>query len=406
MPYITNIKIEKIRSFRELNINFSKLDEKPRMRTVILGRNGTCKTTLLRCIAIGLCDPEDGNSLVSEPIGKLIAENAEKATITINLQSDDTGEGPHSIITRIAKKNGKEIVLSNQSDSPSLPDDLIVCAYGAGRSTEGPDKFRGYRIIDSVYSLFQYDEPLIGTELTLRRLRDYLGTKMYKHTIKGIMKALGLTKNDKIELPRGGGVLISGASIGQKIPIEGWADGYKFTFNWIMDLYARAMRANNVTSSGGIKGILLIDEFDQHLHPSMQSDLLSKFYNLFEELQIIATTHSPLVALSASPEELVVLIRKRKYVHSEDIIPDFTGYSAEDMLVDDRLFDTNVYSPSTSKKLNQYQKLVSIPKDKRTKPQVERMQKLARELRAQQLPEVRENPLVDELRKFRAKYDL
>lgn len=406
MSYITNIKIEHIRSFPELSLNFLHLDEKPRMRTVILGRNGTCKTTLLRCIAIGLCEPEDGNSLVSEPIGKLIAENAKEGKITINLQPDGIGERAYSVITRIAKKNGKEIVLPNQIESPSSPDDLFVCGYGAGRSTEGPDKFREYRIIDSVYSLFQYDEPLISTELTLRRLKDYLDTKKYEHTIKGIMKALGLTEKDKIELPKGGGVLISGASIGQKVPIEGWADGYRVTFNWIMDLYARAMRANNVTPSGGIKGILLIDELDQHLHPSMQTDMLPNFSNLFPELQIVTTTHSPLVALGASPEEIVVLRRKRKYVYSEDIIPDFTGYSAEDMLADDRLFDTDVYSPSTSKKLDQYQKLVGIPKDTRTKPQVEKMQKLARELRAKQLPEVRENPLADELRKFRAKYDL
>ena len=405
MSYITNIKIENIRSFPKLSLNFLNLDKNPRMRTVILGKNGTCKTTLLRCIAIGLCEPEEGNSLVSEPIGKLIAENAPKGKITINLQPDGKGEGAYSIITSIAKKNGKEIVLSNQIESPSLPDDLFVCGYGAGRSTEGPDKFREYRIIDSVYSLFSYDEPLIGTELTLRRLQDYLDTKEYEYTIKGIMKALGLTEKDKIELPKGGGVLISGASIGQKVPIEGWADGYRVTFNWIMDLYARAMRANNVTPSGGIKGILLIDELDQHLHPSMQTDMLPNFSILFPDLQIVTTTHSPLVALGALPEEVIALKRKIKYVYS-DVTPDFTGYSAEDMLVDDRLFDTVVYSPSTSKKLNQYQKLVSIPKNKRTKPQVEKMQKLARELRAKQLPEVQENPLSDELRKFRAKYDL
>lgn len=405
MPYITNIYIKNIRSFRELSLNFLKLDGKHRMRTVILGRNGTCKTTLLRCIAIGLCEPEEGNSLVSEPIGKLIAENAEEGKITINLKPDDIGEGAYSIITRIVKKNGKEVVLSNQINSPSLSDDLFVCGYGAGRSTEGPDRFREYRIIDSVYSLFQYDEPLIGTELTLRRLQDYLDTKKYEHTIKGIMKALGLTEKDKIELPKGGGVLISGASIGQKVPIEGWADGYRVTFNWIMDLYARAMRANNVTPSGGIKGILLIDEFDQHLHPSMQTDMLPKFSNLFPELQIVTTTHSPLVALGALPEEVVALKRKIKYVYS-DVTPDFTGYSAEDMLVDDKLFDTPVYSPNINRKLKQYQKLVSKPKDKRKPDEVKKLRNLAGELRSKQLPEVWESPLAKELRKFRAKYDL
>jgi energy-coupling factor transporter ATP-binding protein EcfA2 len=402
MFYIKHIWLKNIRGFRKLNLPVSSEGKVPRMRTLILGRNGTCKSTLLRCIAIGLCDLEDGNSLVAEPIGRLITEDAKTAEIRIELVPDGVAEEPYSITTTLEIRDDKEVV-ANQDKPPPVS---FVCGYGAGRSTEGPEPFRKYRIIDSVYTLFQYDEPMIGTELTLRRLRDYLGTKKYSHTMKGIKKALGLAGKDKIELPKGGGVIISGPSIGKNIPLEGWADGYRMTFNWLIDFYGRAMRANNVTPSGGIEGILLLDELEQHLHPSMQTDILARLSNLFPELQIFVTTHSPLVALGAFPEELVVLRRKRKYVYSEDFIPDFRGYSAEDMLVDERLFDTGVYSPDTNKKLTRYRKLAGVPKNKRTRAQIEELRLLARELRSQQLPEVRESPLAEELRKFRQKFDL
>jgi len=375
------------------------------MRTLILGRNGTCKSTLLRCIAIGLCDIEDGNSLVVEPIGRLITEDAKTAEIRIELVPDGVAEEPYSITTTLAIKEDKEVVADQ--DKPALVSNrFFVCGYGAGRSTEGPERFRKYRIIDSVYSLFQYDEPMIGTELTIRRLRDYLGTTKYNNTMKGVMKALGLTPKDRIELPKGGGVIISGPSIGKNIPLEGWADGYRMTFNWIIDFYGWAMRADNVTPSGGIRGILLLDELEQHLHPSMQTDMLAQLSNLFPEVQIFVTTHSPLVALGAFPEELVVLRRKIKQVYAEDSVPDFRGYSAEDMLVDERLFDTGVYSPDTNKKLSRYRKLAGVPKNKRTRAQIQELRLLARELRSQQLPEVRESPLAEELRKFRQKFDL
>ena len=46
--------------------------------------------------------------------------------------------------------------------------------------------------------------------------------------------------------------------------------------SWILDLYAWAMRANRVTKAGGIHGVLLVDEVEQHLHPSMQTTLLAR----------------------------------------------------------------------------------------------------------------------------------
>ncbi len=42
-------------------------------------------------------------------------------------------------------------------------------------------------------------------------------------------------------------------------------------------------------------GIVLIDEIDVHLHPAWQMSVLPKFKKLFPNVQLIATTHSPLV---------------------------------------------------------------------------------------------------------------
>lgn len=407
MAYIKNVKFKNIRGFLNLNIDFGTENFGTRMRTLIIGRNGTCKSTLLRCIAIGLCDPEEGNGLIAEPIGRLIGDRANEATITIEIYSDMTSSESHTIKTVLKSKNGKEIVANQIIDRlPLEGTPFFVCGYGAGRSIGATEGFREYRIIDSVYTLFRYDTGLTNSELTLRRLRDFVGTKKYEKTIMGIKRVLNLSPNDQIELPKGGGVTFSGTSIGKNIPLEGLADGYKETFFWLMDLYAWAMRANNLTSSGGIEGILLIDELEQHLHPSMQSDMLPRISNLFPGLQIIATTHSPLPVLGSSPMEVVALKRKRKYVYNEDNIPDFSGSSAEDILVDDRLFDTAVYSPETSKKLRKYHRLAKIPKQQRSSAQKQELRLMARELKSHQLSELRESPLVEELREFRKKFDL
>lgn len=403
--YLTHISLDNIRGFKELEIDLCNSDGTFRNRTLFLGKNGTCKTTLLRCLAIGLSNGADASGLLSEPTGTLARNDEKKGLIEITLSPRRDGkQESKSYLTKIQSQKGIDTLVDKQ-EIPS-PHGTLVCGYGIGRGSHGTDdSFRDYRILDSAYSLFVYEAQLIGIEITLRRLRDYLGTQRYNNTLAKIKEAIGLSSKDRIFLPKGGGVKVSGPTVGKTIPLEGWADGYRITCNWILDFYAWAMRADRITPKGEIEGIILIDELEQHIHPSLQTRMLNEISNLFPNVQILATTHSPLIALGAQPEELVVLKRDGKLVHRETP-PDFRGYSAEDMLVDDRLFDTNVYSPEMNEKLERYRELGKIAKSKRSKKQRQELRELAGELREQQLPEQMESDLARELKRFREKYDL
>lgn len=46
-----------------------------------------------------------------------------------------------------------------------------------------------------------------------------------------------------------------------------------------------------------IKGVVVIDEIELHLHPSTQAEILPKLIKLFPKVQFIITTHSPLFLL-------------------------------------------------------------------------------------------------------------
>lgn len=49
-----------------------------------------------------------------------------------------------------------------------------------------------------------------------------------------------------------------------------------------------------------IKGIMLIDEIDAHLHVTLQKKVFSFFSNSFPNIQFIISTHSPFVVQSVS----------------------------------------------------------------------------------------------------------
>lgn len=391
--YISRIRLENIRGFGELDLNV-----RGRRRTLIIGKNGTCKTTVLRAIALGFCGLRDANALLAEPIGGLVSDEADEGLIEISL--DDAP----LLTTRIEKRDGKEFVPHHRVSLPNLVP--LVCGYGAGRyGATGSDTGREYRIADSVYTLFDYRRPLLDPELTLRRLRD-LGKVKYEAALGGIKDALGLSVDDEIRLPTGGGVELSGPKINGTVRLEGWADGYRMTFSWLLDLYGWAMRADRITPTGGVRGIVLVDEIDQHLHPSMQAEILPRISAALPEVQLFATTHSPLVALDARPEELVVLRREGGQVFAEPSVPDFSGYSAEDMLMDERLFDTDPYAPEMSEKLERYRSLAAIPRGTRGAAQTRELRDLALDIEARPLPESREGDMVRELKRLIDKHGL
>ena len=402
--YIKRIKLRNIRGFRELDLDISEERRNPRMRTMIIGKNGTCKTTLLRSIAIGLCRLGDSNALLAEPNGQLVSEGARSAEIHIEVVSRNRARKRHTYTTILERRKDYETAIKKTGTLPR--EQFFICAYGAGRSSEGPETGRAYRIVDSTYTLFNYDQTLIHSELVLRRLKDFLGTQVYENTMRRIRNVLHIPRADRIYVAKGGGVLIAGPSTAKPIPLEGWADGYRKTFNWILDLYGWALRAKALTESGDIRGIILIDELEQHMHPSMQPDLLDLLGQLLPRVQVFVTTHSPLVILGARPEDVVVLRRQKREVFVDDRVPNFAGYSAEDVLKDEDLFATEVYSSKLITKLDEYRKLAKLSKAKISSTKKKRLKQLAKELEAQQLIQVEDTPLLKQLKNLRKELGL
>ncbi len=391
--YITGIELMNIRAFKRLRIDLS-CKNGPRMLSVIIGRNGTCKSTLLRSIALGLCHKSDAGALLAESGGHMVSENAKSGYIKLEM-ADNSRKEMGEIRLIIKNKNGREIILNRETSVPDV--DFFVCGYGPNRGNTGSSRIRDdYRVLDSVSTLFDYRQSLVDIELMLRRLEDFMGTKKYNRAKKGIKRVLGLGPEQRIHYAKGGGVKVSGPGIGKDIPLDGWADGYRMTFNWLIDLYGWAMQADAVTKSGGVRGILLIDEIDQNLHPTMQSILLNELSEALPEIQVFATTHSPVTALGTESENVIALHRKGSIIKVA-AVPSLMGYSADDVLVEEALFGTDPYPQYTRRKLDRHRKLAAIPVEKRTKEQEDEVGKLTAELDPGKLPTLRDDPVAKKL---------
>ena len=79
---------------------------------------------------------------------------------------------------------------------------------------------------------------------------------------------------------------------GDHIPFDQLPQGYKRMFSIVFDIASRSYILNGNCDSSGI---VMIDEIELHLHPSIAQEILQRLMLTFENIQFIASTHSPLV---------------------------------------------------------------------------------------------------------------
>ncbi len=92
------------------------------------------------------------------------------------------------------------------------------------------------------------------------------------------------------------------------------SDGYHAFLALVADIARRAVILNEMDGGEApekIEGVVLIDEIDLHLHPRWQRVVLEGLRAAFPRLQLVVTTHSPLVLSSVSNRQVRWLVNGR-----------------------------------------------------------------------------------------------
>jgi energy-coupling factor transporter ATP-binding protein EcfA2 len=310
---ISGIEIENIRCFEKLAINLYP-SGKPIRWAMILGDNAVGKSTLLRCIALGLCNESDAIALMKAVSGGFVRKGAQEGFIKIHLREDKKSKRPkkYSITTRISQKSedGSEIVRQETEPATNFPwSDIFVCGYGAYRAAQAHSSFEQYEVRDAVSSLFDPQASLQNPEIVLLRHEPEVREQLEQKLLKILMLdepgyKLNFTKRG-IELDGPWGCL----------PFQVLSDGYRSTTQWVLDFIGWLIHAERLIDNPDIGGILLIDELEQHLHPRWQRYIVQRLRQQFPKTQIIASTHTPLAASGIVDEEDSLLLKLEQQVN-------------------------------------------------------------------------------------------
>ena len=334
--FIKEIQLINIRCFSEIKIRFGQ-GLKPYQQISILGDNSLGKSTLLKAIALVFCNESDAITLINTMQGQILTKGKTKGFIKARLVNSKTG-ATYSVDKQITQMlDGEEKV---RQLSPALPfKNVFICGYGTQRTRTAQTSFEKYSPGDALNSLFDDSSNLQNPEVVLLRSDEKL-----RSIIQEKLLDILLLEDDANQIIADHGISFQGPWGSVSFP--SLSDGYRSTSQWMLDLLAWMIYAGKIPASGEPSGVLLIDEIEQHLHPKWQRHILQRISRQFPNLQIITTTHTPLIASSTADLDQSILLKLSRIdgqIICDTIAPKaLKGQRADQVL-------TSIFDLSTSK---------------------------------------------------------
>jgi len=392
-------------------LSLCNADGKPAQWTIILGENGTGKTTLLQCIA-GF-DPIQSQDGSLQPKGLAFDTRRDLPAMKRVSSKQTKANSIWSISAKLAPskslKSAKNVsflsqvtleyegsnrrLTFNTIDLDKGPSYATCFAYGASRRM-GPAAMNQSLPQDTTLTLFTEDWPLRNIEEWLMQL-DYASSKN-SEVRKEIRQLRDRVSDILCELlPDVSSVRFAKPTRKDPRPImqfktsDGWLPirsvslGYRTFISWVVDFaYHMIRRYSERKNPLSGPALVLVDEIDLHMHPKWQRSVMQYLSKLFPNTQFIVTAHSPIFVHAASQANLAVLKRVKDkrgtYVKIENDPKTVLNWRIEQLLTSELVGLSNTFHPNIEALIDERRKLLA--KKTLTKAQETRVRKLEKEI--------------------------
>jgi hypothetical protein len=165
------------------------------------------------------------------------------------------------------------------------------------------------------------------------------------------------------------------------LPIEALSQGLTSLYSWVGILLQRLYEVRDHDVATNSHALVLMDEIDAHMHPTWQQILVHRLKKIFPKLQVIASTHSPLIVAGMPVEEITRLERGPDGKVAVRLIESDMTMGRADQLLTSSLFGLpTTMDPATAEKLKDYHRLLVIPEAERSEPQQNDFETLRQEV--------------------------
>lgn len=383
--YIQRVKIRNVRGFKEVDLDFTRPDGSFAGWTVLAGRNGSGKSSLLRILAATSLGPRA--LTLSPSIEQWLRTDAVEGSSEIEAKlspqerqlETDRGFRTMRLIWKPGEMRASPFQMEGGSPQErslwhmALWKQRFLAGYGpyrrlTGSTTEANSLMAGPPPLARVVTLFREDASLLEAvtwlrELHLRNLEGKSGAAELKRSVIALL-------NDGL-LPDG--VIVEDIDSdalwvrqhGARLPLTEMSDGYRTTTALVMDIAHHlqkcfdSLEVEEAQDEEGRflrvlhEGVVLIDEVDLHLHVSWQKRIGFWLKRHFPDIQFIVASHSPFVCQAANPRGLIRLPapgEDRPVEHvSEELYNTVVNGSLDEAVLTDLFGLESPYSEQTEK---------------------------------------------------------
>jgi len=285
--YIEDFQLTNIRSCENVNLKTSLGAGGAGTWLVLLGENGTGKSTTLQALSCALAGQKAVDDLNINACD-LLRSGCETGTVRVQLSSFS-----------------KPIIMTlNAADNSIIIDPpdpkVMVLAYGATRLLTPHKNMVAPRASVHIANLFNPLERLSNGRPWLYDTDDQEFDRVAR-----ALSAL-LPRPDGAHFFRQNNEIVV-ESAGVRDTLEALSSGYQAVLALALDIMSVLRLGWQDVASA--EGIVLIDEIDAHLHPRWKMRIIQRLREVFPRLQFIATSHEPLTLRGLERDEVAVLKR-------------------------------------------------------------------------------------------------
>lgn len=360
--YIQSLSLRDFRTFGKARLEFlhadrPATDELPSGRlpnvNVLLGDNGSGKTSVLRAIALAGLGPIVGDTgLLPHSLVRRTRRTQRElarieASFTLHARQDESPlEMVKSVVAVQRRDEIEQLRWAGDQDTDWKPVykssnvAFFMVGYGATRRVERPDSFNlGARSksrlprAQRVQGLFEDSYSLIplGSWLPAFESRNRGRHKQVVTLLNRILKPTEYRFTGEFDQ-----VDYLFERKGVKVPFQAMSDGYRALIGWVADLlYHVCFNCPDGLKLVDARGVALVDEVDLHLHPGWQMKVIDSLAAALPRMQFIFTTHSPLIVGSLEWMNVLVMREGPKGVTAERVRRAIHGLDADQLLVTD-----------------------------------------------------------------------
>jgi len=357
---IESVSIRNIRAIQAFDVNLATLGVGSGNWLMLLGENGTGKSTVLQAIALVLGGSAYVSKLIKEErisLHDLVRFKCRSGEISVKISGFDA---PHRLkvyrdrleFISPAKATAK-ITMKGEVHGAAWEPQTVLAGYGATRLSprRAADVGEGGAFA-RVENLFDPSAPLIDAQDWLTRLPQI---EFDRTAI--VLKDLLAIDPDAFLTRRKGRVLVHAA--GTTVSLAGLSVGYQTVVAAATDMLEILSRVwKNPLDA---EGIVLIDELDAHLHPTWQMQIVSSLRRALPAVQFITTTHQPLCLRGLTEGEVVVM--RRDVNHAIEVItelPSPADFRVDQLLTSPFFGLSSTTDPETERLFDRYYALLAL----------------------------------------------